>query len=245
MERRLDNVDLTKKLKSKKQYKRLLKHYQLELLKLQQVLYMNNIPAVFAFEGWDAAGKGGAIKRLTERLDPRGYKVHPTAAPNIEEQEQHYLQRFWKNLPSYGGLAIFDRSWYGRVLVERIEGFAKEDEWMRAYGQINNFEKTLTDEGFIVGKFWFHISKDEQLRRFQSRKHDPFKHWKLTDEDWRNREKWDDYEDAIEDAFRKTDKENAPWVIIEGNNKKYARVRTLQAMANMIRKHLDEKGIEY
>ena len=140
----LQDVDLSKKL-SKKEYKAQLKHYQFELLKLQQTFYLNDIPAVFAFEGWDAAGKGGAIKRLTERLDPRGYKVHPTAAPTTEEKSQHYLQRFWRNLPRYGGIAIFDRSWYGRVLVERIEGFATEDEWQRAYGQINDFEKMLTD----------------------------------------------------------------------------------------------------
>ncbi|HEY4566035.1 MAG TPA: UDP-galactose-lipid carrier transferase [Savagea sp.] len=240
----LHEVDLSKTLK-KKEYKRLLKHYQFELLKLQQAFYMNKIPAVFAFEGWDAAGKGGAIKRVTERLDPRGYRVHPTAAPNIEEKQEHYLQRFWRNMPRAGGIAMFDRSWYGRVLVERVEQFATEDEWQRAYGQINDFEKMLYEEGAVVGKFWFHISKDEQLARFKSREEDPFRRWKLTDEDWRNREKWDDYEDAVNDMFEKTHKKRAPWYIIEGNNKRYARVRTLQVMTKLMKKELQRRGIDY
>ncbi len=238
----LQDVDLSKKL-SKKEYKAQLKHYQFELLKLQQTFYLNDIPAVFAFEGWDAAGKGGAIKRLTERLDPRGYTVHPTAAPTTEEKSQHYLQRFWRNLPRYGGIAIFDRSWYGRVLVERIEGFATDDEWQRAYGQINDFEKTLTDEKFLVLKFWFHVSKDEQLARFKSREEDPFRRWKLTEEDWRNREQWDAYEEAVDDMFAKTNTKNAPWYIIEGNQKRYARVRTLQLITYAMRKHLEKLNI--
>lgn len=241
---RLDQVDLTKSLK-KKEYKRLLKHYQFEMLKLQQILYVNKIPAVFALEGWDAAGKGGAIKRLTERLDPRGYNVYPTAAPTTEEKQQHYLQRFWRNLPNYGAIALFDRSWYGRVLVERVEKFATKDEWKRAFEQINDFEKTLTEEGFIIGKFWFHISKEEQLERFKSREDDPFKRWKLTDEDWRNREKWDDYEEAVEEMFEKTDRKNAPWIIIEGNDKRYARVQTLRAMTHLIKEELDARGISH
>ncbi|WLR51158.1 UDP-galactose-lipid carrier transferase [Bacillus tianshenii] len=244
MGKRLDTVDLTKEMDSKKEYKKQLKHYQVELLKLQQTLYFQKIPAIFVFEGWDAAGKGGAIKRLTQRLDPRGYNVHPVSAPTTEEKQQHYLQRFWQRMPSYGEIAMFDRSWYGRVLVERVEQFASKNQWERAYTEINQFEKILADEGFIIGKFWFHVSPDEQLARFQSRAEDPLRRWKLTDEDWRNREKWEEYEEAVEDMLAETDTPYAPWTIIEGNDKKYARVKTLRTVVETIQDYLDKHGIE-
>ena len=154
-------------------------------------------------EGWDAAGKGGAIKRVTEHLDPRGFQVNPIGAPAPHEKRYHYLQRFWRKLPQYGQITIFDRSWYGRVLVERVEGFATKEEWTRAYDEINDFEKLLTDDHYIIGKFFYHISKDEQLKRFKDRENNPLKRWKITDEDWRNREKWDEYVEAMEEMFEK------------------------------------------
>ncbi|OEH93372.1 polyphosphate kinase 2 family protein [Bacillus solimangrovi] len=243
MEKRLDMVDLTKEISSKKEYKKQLKYLQFEMLKLQQTLLFNEIPAIFVFEGWDAAGKGGAIKRLTQRLDPRGYKVYPISAPTHEEKQQHYLQRFWTKLPSYGEIVLFDRSWYGRVLVERVEEFATPNEWRRSYSELNHFEKMLSDEGFIIGKFWFEISKEEQLERFRERQKDPLKRWKITEEDWRNRQKWDEYVEAVNDMFAHTDSDYAPWTIIEGNDKQFARVKTLEVMVETIRDYLRKRGI--
>jgi AMP-polyphosphate phosphotransferase len=240
----LDSVDLTKQIKDKKEYKKRLKKQQLELLGLQRALLDEKIGCILVFEGWDAAGKGGAIKRTTHNLDPRGFEVHSTSAPTIEQKQYHYLQRFWNRMPKYGKIGIFDRSWYGRVLVERVEGFADHSEWSRAYDEINNFEKLLSDENYIIIKFWFHISKEEQLRRFQDRQNDPMKSWKLTEEDWRNREKWDEYAEAVGDMIDKTSLENAPWHIIEGEDKKYARVKTLDLITQTIHRKLQERNID-
>ncbi len=172
---------------------------------------------VVVYEGWDAAGKGGSIKRLTQRLDPRLFSVYGIAKPTQDELDHHYLWRFWSKLPVRGNMVIFDRSWYGRVLVERIEGFATEPEWQRAYDEINAFEKMLSDDGAVIVKFWLHISSEEQLYRFERRLQDPAKRWKMNEEDWRNRAKWDQYETAVEDMLARTNQPCAPWTVIEGN----------------------------
>ena len=225
---RLKQVDLTKRIVDKKIYEKQLKKYQWQLLLLQHVLHQEKMATMIVMEGWDAAGKGGTIKRVTEHLDPRGFNVWSIAAPEPHENRYHYLQRFWRKIPRFGEMTIFDRSWYGRVLVERIEGFASEQEWHRAYHEINEFERQLSDENYLIIKCWFHISKEEQLVRFKAREEDPFKKWKLTDEDWRNRKKWDQYVEAIEEMFARTDKKYAPWHIIASNDKKYARIETLE-----------------
>jgi AMP-polyphosphate phosphotransferase len=239
----LDSVDLSKKMDSK-EYKKRLKKLQIELLGLQRGLLDEKAGCILVFEGWDAAGKGGAIKRATQNMDPRGYEVHATAAPTLEQKQYHYLQRFWNRLPKYGKIGIFDRSWYGRVLVERVEGFTEEDAWQRAYGEINQYEEILSNENYIVMKFWFHISKEEQLERFNDRQNDPMKSWKLTEEDWRNREKWDQYQEAVEDMITYTNKENAPWHIIEGEDKKFARVKTLEIITQTITRKLEERNVD-
>lgn len=241
---RLEQVDLTKKIESKQKYVKKLRKYQMKLLALQHLLYEKNIAVLLAMEGWDAAGKGGTIKRITQYLDPRGLRVTPISAPAPHEKRYHYLQRFWRKIPQYGQISIFDRSWYGRVLVERVEGFAEKEEWKRAYKEINDFEKQLTDDHYIVIKFWFHISKDEQLRRFKEREENPLKRWKITSEDWRNREKWDDYLAAAEEMFEKTDKPNARWHVIAGNNKWYARVRTLKLIVKTLEDYLKMHHVE-
>jgi polyphosphate kinase 2 (PPK2 family) len=223
----LDKIDLTKSL-DKKDYKKEYKELQLEVLKCQLKVRDDNLKVVVLFEGWDAAGKGGAIKRLTAPMDPRGFKVYSISAPTEYEKAHNYLWRFWMNMPVNGEIVIFDRSWYGRVLVERIEKFAAEDEWKRAYDEINNFEKTLTDGGHILLKYFIHISKDEQNRRFEEREKNPLKRYKIGKEDFRNRGKWDEYLIAYEDMFEKTDTHHAKWHIIEGNNKDYARIKVMK-----------------
>lgn len=210
---------------------------QLHLLAYQ--VYEQRRPVVMVFEGWDAAGKGGAIKRLTEKMDPRGYVVHPIAAPQGEDKTHHYLYRFWRRLPEAGQIAIFDRSWYGRVLVERVEGFCPPEAWQRAYSEINQFERQLTDYGAIVLKFWMHISQAEQLKRFKEREQTNYKSWKLTDEDWRNRGKWADYEAATEDMLLKTSTHPAPWTIVEANDKLHARIKVLKTVAEKLKRELD------
>ena len=195
---------------------------------------------VLGFEGWDAGGKGGAIKRLTKCLDPRGYAVNPTAAPNDIEKTHHYLWRFWQNMPKAGHIAIFDRTWYGRVMVERIEGFCTCEEWQRAYKEINDMEEHIANAGAIVIKFWMHIDKDEQERRFQERMSIPEKQWKITDEDWRNREKWDAYEEAVDEMLIRTSTTYAPWVIVEGNDKYYARIKVLKTVVDAIEERLKQ-----
>lgn len=239
----LESLDLTKRFERKEQYKEELKKYQLEFLNLSMQLQFAGIPCLLVFEGWDAAGKGGTIKRAIEKIDPRSYEVHAISAPAPHEKRYHYLQRFWRKLPCKGKIGIFDRSWYGRVLVERVEGFASRNEWKRAYNELNQFEKMLSDDDHIIIKFWLHISKDEQLKRFNERKENPFKLWKLTEEDWRNREKWEEYEKAAEEMFNKTNTNYAPWYLIEANYKWHARVKVLKIITHTIKAHLESKGI--
>jgi polyphosphate kinase 2 (PPK2 family) len=234
----LEVLDLERKL-SREDYAKELARRQIQLRELGYQVYVQKRPVVVAFEGWDAAGKGGVIKRITERLDPRGYVVYPISAPAGEDKTRHYLYRFWKRLPERGSIAIFDRSWYGRVLVERVEGFAKEDEWKRAFKEINAFERQLRDFGIIVLKFWIHISRDEQLRRFEQRQAIGYKAWKLTDEDWRNREKWGAYEDAVEEMLVKTSTTPAPWTLVEGNDKYWARIKVLSKLVETLSTELN------
>jgi polyphosphate kinase 2 (PPK2 family) len=242
--KRIENLNLDKKLDESISYKKELKKLQLEMLNIQQFLFRHEIGLIIGFEGMDAAGKGGAIKRLTQRLDPRGYVVHPIAAPTSEELKYNHLYRFWKRLPARGQIGIFDRTWYGRVLVERIEGFATQEEWKRAYEEINQFEKLLTDDHYIMLKFWIQVSNEEQLNRFREREQNPYKKWKLTEEDWRNRDKWPLYTEAANDMFEKTDKKNAPWVLIEGNDKNYARIQVLKETIKHIKKECESRGLQ-
>lgn len=223
---------------SKKEYKQRLEKLQSKIQLLHGELYQKRIPVVLGFEGWDAGGKGGAIKRLTEKMDPRGYMVVPTASPNDWEKAHHYLWRFWQAMPKAGHVAIFDRTWYGRVMVERIEGFCTTDEWKRAYKEINDMEWDLYDSGAIVMKFWMQIDKDEQERRFRERQVNPEKQWKITDEDWRNREKWDQYEEAVNEMLIRTSTPYAPWIVVEGNDKYYARIKVLDTVVDAIEKRL-------
>lgn len=233
----LQNVDLSKSL-TKEEYKEKVNDLQKRLSKLHNELYAKRIPVVLAFEGWDAGGKGGAIRRLTSALDPRGYTVNPTSAPNDIEKSHHYLWRFWEKIPKDGHIAIFDRTWYGRVMVERIEGFCATKDWERAYKEMNQMEEQLANHGTIVIKFWLHIDKDEQERRFKERQSIPDKNWKITDEDWRNREKWDLYEQAVDEMLLRTSTTYAPWVIVEGNSKYYARVKVLETVVEALEKRL-------
>lgn len=233
----LSQADLTKTV-TKDVYRKRIAELQNKIEKLHGELYRRRIPVVLGFEGWDAGGKGGAIKRLTEKMDPRGFVVHPTASPNDIEKAHHYLWRFWTAMPKAGHITIFDRTWYGRVMVERIEGFCSEDEWQRAYKEINDMERDLTDAGAIVLKFWMQIDKDEQERRFRARQENPEKQWKITDEDWRNREKWDQYEVAVNEMIMKTSTPKAPWIVVEGNDKYYARIKVLETVIDAIEERL-------
>ena len=235
----LSGIDLSKSL-TEEVYKTRLKKLQKRLAELHSELYRLRIPVVIGFEGWDAGGKGGAIKRLTSNLDPRGYRVNPTAAPNDIEKVHHYLWRFWNSVPKAGHIAIFDRTWYGRVMVERIEGFCSEAEWRRAYQEINEMESHMANAGAVVLKFWLHIDKDEQERRFRERQANPAKQWKITDEDWRNREKWDQYEEAVNEMLIRTSTTYAPWIVVEGNDKRYARVKVLQTVVDALEKKVKE-----
>lgn len=236
----LSKIDPNKEM-TKSEYKKKLEKYQKKLALLQIEMYKAQIPAVIGFEGWDAGGKGGAIRRLTAAMDPLGYSVHPVASPNAVERQFHYLWRFWIHLPQPGSIAIFDRTWYGRVMVERLEGFAKPHEWARAYDEIKDMEEQWAEHGIAIAKFWIHIDKDEQLRRFTERQNDPHKQWKITDEDWRNREKWDAYEEAVNEMLMRTDTSFAPWTVVEGNNKYYARVKVLKTVVDLFEKKLAEK----
>jgi polyphosphate kinase 2 (PPK2 family) len=199
-------------------------------------------PLCVVFEGWDASGKGGAIKRLVTPLDPRHVRVSQFAAPTYDEKRHHFLWRFWPKLPGWGGMAVFDRSWYGRVLVERVEGFATHEQWSRAYDEIVEFERTLTAEGMIMVKFWMHVSPEEQLRRFEDRAADPLRTWKLTDEDWRNREKRGAYEEAVEEMLGRTDHKWAPWRVIPGDSKHHARLAVVEAVCDTIEAELNRRG---
>lgn len=234
----LETLDLSLAL-DRKNYNVELPRWQAQLHELGYQVYLQKRPVVIVFEGWDAAGKGGAIKRLTEMLDPRGYVVYPIAAPAGEDATHHYLYRFWRRLPDAGQIAIFDRSWYGRVLVERVEGFCSEPAWRRAYREINAFERQLVEFGAVVAKFWLHISREEQLRRFEGREHDHYKSWKLTQEDWRNREKWRSYQVAVEDMLVKTSTATAPWTVVEANDKLWARVKVLKTLVELLSRDLN------
>lgn len=229
----LDRVDLNKAL-PKKEYDARLPVLQERLRELEFRIYQARLPVVVVFEGWDAAGKGGTIKRLTEHLDPRGYAVHSYAAPQGEEKTHHYVWRFWRNLPKGGHIALFDRSWYGRVLVERVENLCPEEAWKRAYQEINEFEGNLASFGTVIAKFWLHISAQEQERRFRQREGDPFKNYKLTEEDWRNRQKWLAYEEAAEEMILRTSTPYAPWSVVPANDKYHARVFCLETVADAI-----------
>ena len=228
---------------SKEEYKERLEVLEKKMEKLHGELYRRRIPVVLGFEGWDAGGKGGAIKRLTEKMDPTGYVVHPTASPNDIEKAHHYLWRFWADMPKAGHVTIFDRTWYGRVMVERIEGFCSKREWQRAFKEINDMEKDLTDAGAVVLKFWMQIDKDEQARRFKARQENPEKQWKITDEDWRNREKWEQYEEAVNEMLIRTSTPNAPWVVVEGNCKYYARIKVLETVVRAIEERLGRQRV--
>lgn len=237
----LSGVDLSKTI-TKEEYKKEADRLQKKLEFLHSQIYRLRIPVVLGFEGWDAAGKGGAIRRLTSHLDPRGYKVYPTAAPNDIEKIHHYLWRFWNHVPKAGHMAIFDRTWYGRVLVERIEGFCSGNEWKQAYTEINEMEGHMANAGAVILKFWLHIDKDEQERRFKAREDDPVKRWKITAEDWRNREKWDQYETAVNEMLVRTSTTYAPWVVVEGNCKYYARVKVLKTVVEALEAEVNERN---
>jgi polyphosphate kinase 2 (PPK2 family) len=229
----LTNKDMSQKL-SRKEYQRSLAKYQGQLNVLHRKARDLKLSTVLVFEGWDAGGKGGAIRRITAALDARDVQIIPIAAPTDEERAQHYLWRFWRHLSRAGRVTIFDRSWYGRVMVERVEGFATADQWRRAYTEINTFERQLVEHGILLLKFWLHISKDEQLRRFEERKNTPFKSWKITDEDWRNRERWDQYEIAVHDMVERTSTQLAPWIVVEGNDKRFARVKVIRSLCDKL-----------
>ena len=235
----LKEIPLADKTLTDEEYKKELELLQGKLRDLHNRLYRKKVPLIITYEGWDAAGKGGNIKRITEALDPRGFEVHPIASPEPHEKARHYLWRFWTRLPKDGHIAIFDRTWYGRVMVERLEGFCSENDWKRAYNEINEFEKELSDWGAIIIKFWVQIDKDTQLQRFTDRQNNPEKQWKITDEDWRNREKWDLYEDAINEMLKKTNTTYAPWHILESVDKKYARIKALKIIIKELERRLN------
>jgi AMP-polyphosphate phosphotransferase len=224
----LDKLDYDAEVADKKAYETELAALQLEVLKAEFKSREAGRSVVVAFEGWDAAGKGGAIKRLTEKLDPRGYQVHAIGAPTEDERKRHYLWRFWTRLPDRGRWAIFDRTWYGRVLVERVEGFCKKKEWKRAYREINEYERQLVDDGTVLVKVFLAITRHEQKKRFEERENDPYKRWKIGPEDWRNREHWDQYVDAAEDMFAETNSAVAPWKVIGANRKWHARLEVMR-----------------
>jgi polyphosphate kinase 2 (PPK2 family) len=246
---RLDEVDLSQKLSRKEQSKRLAAAQdRLEALRLQLAGLIGDgrlgPPVLMLFEGWDASGKGGAIKRLVANLDHRHVRVAAFAAPTKDEKRHHFLWRFFPKLPGWGGVAVFDRSWYGRVLVERVEGYASAEEWRRGYDEIVGLERSLAAEGTVLIKFWMHISDEEQLRRFERRQRKPLKRWKLTDEDWRNREKRPAYEEAVEEMFERTDHEDGPWTIVPGDSKRFARVFVAETVVAEIERGMRERGLE-
>jgi len=233
----LDEADLSKKLPDAR-YQKELSRLQGRLRELEYACYRERVPVVVGYEGWDAAGKGGSIRRTIGSLDPRGYTVIPIAAPKGDEATHHYLWRFWKRIPKAGHIAIFDRTWYGRLLVERVEGFCAEPEWRRAFHEINEFERSLANFGAVVVKFWLHVSKETQLARFREREKDPSKRYKITEEDWRNREKWELYRTAVHDMVSQTSTSYAPWTIVEADDKNWARIRCLRTLVEAIERRL-------
>ncbi|WP_243138121.1 polyphosphate kinase 2 family protein [Heliorestis acidaminivorans] len=226
---RIADIDLTHRM-NKTEYEQKLAQLQLELLHYQAEIIEKNAAVILVFEGWDASGKGGVIRRITEKLDPRTYEVHPIGAPTKVELRHHYLRRFWVRLPRHGQMGFFDRSWYGRVLVERVEKLCTKEEWRRAYREINEFERLLVDDRTLLLKFFLHISPKEQLKRFKERQENPYKRWKITDEDWRNRDKWSDYEEALDEMFEKTHTAVAPWYLIPFEDKKLGRIRVMEIL---------------
>ena len=245
----INDYDLTLSLGKAEEEKRLAKaHARLLYLRLvcgglMDTSHRLGPPVCVVMEGWDASGKGGAIQRLVAPLDPRHVRVKSFAAPTADEKRHHFLSRFWPALPGWGGMAVLDRSWYGRVLVERVEGFATEEEWRRSYDEIKSFERALADEGTVMIKFWMHISDEEQLKRFEARKNDPLKRWKLTDEDWRNREKRKDYEDAVVEMIERTDTSFAPWTVVEAEDKRYGRVKVLETVCARMESAMKRLGM--
>ena len=229
----LSQLDMSKTL-SKDDYDAGLKRYQARLNQLQRTARERKVSTLLVFEGWDAAGKGGSIRRITAALDARDYQVIQIAAPTDEEAAHNYLWRFWRHIPRAGRVTIYDRSWYGRVLVERIEGFARTREWQRAYAEINDFEAQLVERGIVLVKFWLHITPDEQLKRFKEREQIAYKAWKLTDEDWRNRERWGEYELAVNDLVERTSTHQAPWTLVEANDKRHARIEVLRTLCERL-----------
>jgi polyphosphate kinase 2 (PPK2 family) len=246
---RLDALDLSLSLSREEEAERL-DAAQTRLLQLRLVLggligdQGIGPPLCVVFEGWDASGKGGAIKRLVAKVDPRHVRVKQFAAPTPDEKRHHWLWRFWPALPGWGGMAVLDRSWYGRVLVERVEGFADEPAWRRAYEQIRDFEHMLFEEGMVMVKFWLHLSPEAQQKRFEARANDPLKTWKLTEEDWRNREKRPQYEQAIEDMLVETSTGFAPWTLVEAESKRYARVKVVESVNAAIEDGMRRHGLK-
>ncbi len=248
---RIPNIDAsileriyTSKSITKKEYKKEKKKYQKRIEKLQYELFRHKIPMIIVFEGWDASGKGGSIKRLVQKMNPRLYRVFPVAAPSDVEIAHHYLWRFYNDIPQSGHIGIYDRSWYGRVLVERVEELCSVNEWKRAYGEINEFEEILTSYGTVIVKFWMHIDKKEQLERFKTREMTPHKKWKITQDDWRNRQNWDSYMDAANEMLQKTNTSWAPWNIIESNDKYYARIKVMRTVIEYMEEHLNREGFQ-
>ncbi|MDO8844402.1 polyphosphate:AMP phosphotransferase [Methylicorpusculum sp.] len=233
----LDSLDLSLKI-DKKSYNEQLDYYQSKLKNLARIAQQQKRSCILVFEGWDAGGKGGAIRRITHAVDARNYRVIPVAAPTDEERSHHYLWRFWRHIPRAGKVTLYDRSWYGRVLVERVEGFASVNEWQRAYSEIANFEDALVRHGILLLKFWLHIDKDEQLKRFHEREQISYKKYKITEDDYRNREKWDDYKHAVNEMVTRTSTRSAPWLLVEGNDKKYARIKILKAYCEKLESSL-------
>jgi len=238
----LEKIDLNKKL-SKKEYKALLPKLQRRLYDLETAAWKAGVPSVILFEGWDAAGKGTTITTLTQRLDPRGFKLYPIRGARTYEKMHPWLWRFWLKLPNYSEMAIFDRSWYGRVLVERVEGLTPEEEWRKGYRDIVDFERTIADDGYVLVKFWLHISKKEQRRRFKLLEKDPLKSWQVTEEDWEHHRKYDEYLLAVEEMLERTETEWGPWTIVEATNRWWARAKVFNTIINALANRLEEAGM--
>jgi polyphosphate:AMP phosphotransferase len=236
----LDKIDNSLSM-NKSEYRKQLKHYKSKLARLAWQAYDEKCSTVIVFEGWDAAGKGGSIRRITDPVDARLYRTISVAAPTDEELDHHYLWRFWRQIPRAGYMTVYDRSWYGRVLVERVEKFAHPDEWQRAYQEINDFEEQLVDSGIVLLKFWLHITQDEQLRRFEAREETPWKQYKLTGDDWRNRDKWDAYAQAVNEMVLRTSTGKAPWTLVPANNKYYARIEVMKTLCERLEEALKNR----
>ncbi len=240
----LEQVNLDRKL-PKRRYKQLLPELQRRLYDLEKACWDQNVPVIVIFEGWDAAGKGSAIATLTERLDPRGFKLYPIRAPRTYEQQHPWLWRFWLKTPNYGEIAIFDGSWYGRVLVERVEKLTPKKEWRKAYRDISEFEQMLADDGTAIIKFWLHISKKEQRKRFRALEKDPLESWRVTPEDWERHRNYEDYRLAAEEMFERTEAEWAPWTIVEATDRWFARRKIFDTLIRALEERLGDKAPPY